>query len=529
MNYRRSGEVADTELACTFAPRCSQIFAHRLLLLGSFALVTGCGTNTQIETADTTGVAKTQADIEAFCSRCHKMPDPAYFPKGRWADEVYRGYRFHEESLAREQASPPTQAAIAYFLDRAPRQLPPPRAVEFVGESSPRFRQRSSNAIPKVKGPAVAHLSWRRWTAERAHALVIADMREGLVAASDGADHSWELLAKVPHPAHVEWVDLDSDTRMDAVVADLGSYEPADHSRGSVVWLRQDDRGRLQPKVIASDLGRVSETRAADFNADGRVDLVVAEFGWQRTGRVLLLEQLHSHKGNIEFRSRKLDERHGAIRVPPFDLDFDGDTDFVAQFGQEHESIVAFLNDGRGRFVVRPLGDAADPAYGSSGVTPCDLDGDGDMDLLASNGDMFDSYMIKPYHGIRWLENQGELKFIEHRLLDLPGVHGASAADIDLDGDLDIVTAACYSLGAFSSLSILEQQQTSSAVWLEQTLPGTFVCHELERGNPFHAVHLLADIDEDGDTDVLLGSFAPASLGPSRPFLIFENLTVSSD
>ena len=72
--------------------------------------------------------------------------------------------------------------------------------------------------------------------------------------------------------------------------------------------------------------------------------------------------------------------------------------------------------------------------------------------------------MLKPYHGVIWLENTGTFPFVEHRLATLPGAQRAQAADLDGDGDLDIVASAFVSGEAAPRLA--------SLVWLEQTAPG---------------------------------------------------------
>ena len=79
-----------------------------------------------------------------------------------------------------------------------------------------------------------------------------------------------------------------------------------------------------------------------------------------------------------KFETFVVDARHGAIHVPVVDLNGDGHLDFVALLSQEHETVVAYLNEGNGAFRPETIFVAPQPAYGSSGIDVTDLDDDGD-------------------------------------------------------------------------------------------------------------------------------------------------------
>src|SRR5262249_48746454 len=153
-------------------------------------------------------------------------------------------------------------------------------------------------------------------------------------------------------------------------------------------------------------------------------------FGWNHTGEIRFLENQTTDWNTPKFVARVVDKRHGSIHVPVIDLNGDGKPDFVALISQEHETIVAFLNDGNGNFTPKPLYTAPHPAYGSSGIQLVDLNGDGRVDILYTNGDTGDKpYVLKPYHGVQWLENQGDLRFEHHFITPLYGAMRAVAAD----------------------------------------------------------------------------------------------------
>src|SRR5262249_9561299 len=157
----------------------------------------------------------------------------------------------------------------------------------------------------------------------------------------------------------------------------LGNFTPTDARVGSVVWLRGRPDGSFKPITLLKDVGRVADVQAGDFRGVGQLDLVVAVFGWQTTGEILYLENKTTDWDNPLFEPRVLDDRHGGIHVCVCDLNGDQKPDFVALISQEHETVVAFLNEGGGRFRKETIYAAPHPAFGSTGIQVVDLNGDG--------------------------------------------------------------------------------------------------------------------------------------------------------
>ncbi len=369
----------------------------------------------------------------------------------------------------------------------------------------------------RLPSPGVANVRFVHLTDERKLDVLACDMMNGKVFLLKPYESAPELKLvsdAIPHPAHAEVVNLNGDRIKDLLVANLGRPVPTEDRVGSVVWLKGNADGSFTPRTLAGGLGRVADVQAADFDGDGDLDLIVAEFGWLKSGAIVLLENRTTDAERPVFVPSVIDPRHGAIHVPVADLNGDGRPDFLALISQEYETVVAYLNIGDHRFQPQVIYAAPHPAFGSSSIQLVDMDGDGDRDVLMTNGDPMDSQLLRPYHGVQWLENPGSYPFRCHRLTSLYGAQQAVARDIDGDGDQDIV-AVCFLPGTYYQ-GLCRDMDLDAVIMLEQTAPGQFRRHSLETVTCDHATCDLGDFDADGKVDLVTGnlliSFGPISI-----------------
>jgi hypothetical protein len=461
--------------------------------------------------AKTAGLsAEIEHEIQSFCGDCHRMPNPASFPKSAWRDEVRRGFEFYYTSGRTDLKIPKQSDVTQYFVSRAPEKFAVREVKPLNNGWIARF-EKQDISISDVRSPATSHVAVVDLGPPLGKGILFSDMAAGgvyfsAITTQHRASDQLIKLGQLSHPAGIQVVDLNEDGLQDLVVAELGSFLPEDHQRGKVIALMQsqDQPGVFQQQVLVEGIGRVASVESADFNQDGVTDLLVAEFGWRTTGSVFILRREKNDSPLGSWRKEIIDPRQGAIHLPVYDFNNDGFPDYVSLISQHHEKLDVMLNDGKGAFKRVSIFEAPCPSYGSSGIKLRDVNRDGRMDIVYSNGDSFDSFVLKPFHGVKWFENVGEEKFVEHQVGYLPGVHRALPGDLDGDGEFEMVG------GSFvpeQLLPQLEEQGAESIVVFKPTSDGKYEKHVLSKGDCIHAAMELQDINGDGKDDLIIGNF----------------------
>ena len=176
-------------------------------------------------------------------------------------------------------------------------------------------------------------------------------------------------------------------------------------------------------------------------------------------------------------------QANGAYSVYACDLDADGDNDILSASVND-DKIAWYENLGSGTFGTQQV--ISTLADGAASVYACDLDGDGDNDVLLAS-----------YHAdkIAWYENFGGGIFGSEQVISTQTVESRSvyACDLDGDGDNDVLSASAYD---------------DKIAWYENLGGGTFGGQQVISTQADGAFSVYTcDLDGDGDNDVLSASY----------------------
>jgi hypothetical protein len=311
----------------------------------------------------------------------------------------------------------------------------------------------------------------------------------------DNVREAWPgvTVGSTPSVEDAVFVDLDDDGAMDVVSSCQGSTK-----RLYVNWAPADINDLLNPdmwqrETFDHSVNKMQWMFCEPMDVDGKngVDLVAggknsAEVGW--------FESPANPREVWNFYYYKICDAGWIMSIIPCDMDGDGDTDVVVS--DRHEELKGCRWLELSRSGIDPYLPWTNHFIGGVGrevlfMKIADLDKDNLLDAVVA---------VKPSSilFIRRLDSTG-LSWAEYEIF-LPDNSGNAKAvavgDIDKDGQNDIVFTCAQAEGRYGCGWLSYENAPTDAYWIHYDISGT------ELGIKYDRIELL-DLDGDGDLDVL--------------------------
>ena len=247
----------------------------------------------------------------------------------------------------------------------------------------------------------------------------------------------------------------------------------------------------------------------ADFNRDGRLDVYIADHAVGNHNGIRDSYFLSQADGTL------LESSDTHLSVSNFtvfdhgaatgDIDADGDMDVIITDMTMGGKIHCLMNDGTGYLRKKQCGNIF-----AFAIELADIDNDGDLDLIHAAHEFFD-WNGNWQTGVALNNGRGSFSY---RRIKLPmnekwgTVPEVSSWDLDQDGDYDIVLSRAGELYVGTAIEVAENLGNgifNSKLYELSVAPASFTTtSEGNEWNTFIEAIKFADVDSDGDIDIML-------------------------
>ena len=244
---------------------------------------------------------------------------------------------------------------------------------------------------------------------------------------NNGDASSWtatDIATNADSARSVFATDMDGDGDMDILSA---SWDD-----DTIAWYENNngDASSWTATDIATNANGAYSVFAADMDGDGDMDIVSASYN----DDTIAWYENNNGDGSSWTATDIATNANGAQSVYAADMDGDGDLDIVS--ASHLDDTIAWYENNNGDASSWTATDIATSADGAFSVFAADMDGDGDTDIVSASP--FDDT-------IAWYENNGAVDptwTASDIATSADSAQSVYAADMDGDGDLDIVSAS---------------------------------------------------------------------------------------
>ena len=269
--------------------------------------------------------------------------------------------------------------------------------------------------------------------------------------------------------------DVDGDGDVDALSASGGD--------DTIAWYENNGSGYFTTHAITTSADLARSVFSADIDGDGDMDVLSASYfddtiAW------------YENDGNESFTTHTVTtSADGADFVVAVDVDQDGDMDLLSANSND-DTVAWYENDGGASFSEHSVATSADRPVA---VFAADFNGDGHVDVLSSSIDD---------DRIAWYENDGNESFFTHTIAETAlGPVSVFAADMNGDGVMDVLSASEYD---------------DKIAWYENVGDGDLIAHTITLDADSASSVFAVDVDGDGDVDALSASYGFGTSSPGH-------------